>query len=136
MLKIQVLRPEFVQHLPDSLNEGVLYISEEFATAGHRCCCGCGEEVITPLNPAQWQLSKAGVGVSLYPSVGNWKFACRSHYWIKNGRVIEAGQMSEAAIDRVKKRDRKDKDAYIQSLNSAKPKHSILRRLLRWLGGN
>lgn len=136
MLKIQVLRPEFVQHLPDSLNESVLYISEEFATAGHRCCCGCGEEVITPLNPAQWQLSKAGAGVSLYPSVGNWKFACRSHYWIKNGRVIEAGQMSEAAIDRVKKRDRKDKDAYIQSLNSVKPKHSILQRLMRWLGGN
>lgn len=136
MLKIQVLRPEFVQHLPDSLNEGVLYISEEFATAGHRCCCGCGEEVITPLNPAQWQLRKVGAGVSLYPSVGNWKFACRSHYWIKNGRVIEAGQMSEAAIDRVKKRDRKDKDAYILSLNSAKPKHSILRRLMRWFGGN
>ena len=98
-----------MERVPDSLNEGVLYISEEFAAAGHRCCCGCGAEVITPLNPAQWQLSKARAGGFLYPSVGNWKFACRSHHWIKNGRVIDAGKMSEAAIDRVKSVTKKTK---------------------------
>lgn len=132
-MKTQFLRHEFVKYFPDSMDEGVLYVSEEFATAGHLCCCGCGEEVITPLNQAQWQLIKSGVGVSLHPSVGNWKFACQSHYWIRNNRVIEAPPLSTMAIEKVKKRDRRDKESYIQKVNAAAPRLSILSKIVRWL---
>ena len=32
----------FVSTIPDELQEGVIYVSIEFATAAHKCCCGCG----------------------------------------------------------------------------------------------
>jgi hypothetical protein len=118
-LKIKTISAKFVDHLPDHLAEGVLYISEEFAIAGHKCCCGCGEEVITPLNPAQWRLTKARNTVSLYPSIGNWKYQCRSHYWIKNNQVIDAGPMKAATIEMVKQKDRRDKNRYIASINES-----------------
>lgn len=136
MLKTQTLRHEFVKYFPDSMEEGILYVSEEFATAGHLCCCGCGEEVITPLNQAQWQLITSGVGVSLHPSVGNWKFDCRSHYWIRNNGVIEAEPLSNVAIENVKKRDRRDKDSYLQKVSAAASRPSILCRIVRWFRGD
>jgi hypothetical protein len=113
------MRPEFVDHLPEQLEEGVLYISEGFAIAGHKCCCGCGEEVITPLNHAQWQLSQKSGFVTLYPSIGNWKFLCKSHYWIRNNRVIDSPSMGEGRIKLVAQRDRRDKDRYIQKINAS-----------------
>lgn len=118
-MKIRTLQPEFVENFSEQLEEGKLYISEAFSSAGHKCCCGCGEEVITPLNPAQWMIRKDGGLVSLQPSVGNWKFACRSHYWIRKNRVIDAPPLSERVIERVKKRDRRDKDILIQKINKA-----------------
>lgn len=102
------------------MEDGVLYISEEFETAGHKCCCGCGEKVVTPLNPAKWRLTKSVNGaVSLYPSIGNWKFACQSHYWIKENRVINAGMMSKQKIEAVKVKDKRDNQRYIAQTNEA-----------------
>lgn len=102
------------------MEDGVLYISLEFETAGHKCCCGCGEKVVTPLNPAKWKLTKSPAGtVSLYPSIGNWKFACRSHYWIKANRVIDAGMMSKQKIEAIKVKDKRDNQRYIDQTNEA-----------------
>lgn len=140
-MKIKKLQPEFVKHLPDKLSEGVLYISEEFATAGHLCCCGCGEEIFTPLNQAQWRLTKnKHMGtVSLYPSIGNWKYPCRSHYWIESNIVKDAGPMSERVIRNVIQRDRREKDRYIKIHNQQVRNHEdrpgYLFRLVRWLLG-
>ena len=78
---------EFVEYVPAELAEGVLYISIPYRTAVHRCACGCGNKVVTPISPADWQLSWDGDTVSLTPSIGNWGFLCRSHYWIKGGRI-------------------------------------------------
>ncbi len=143
MLKIKTLRPEYVKHFPDSLDEGVLYISEEYASVGHRCCCGCGEEVITPINPAQWQLRKSRAGVSLYPSVGNWKFKCQSHYWITDNKVEDAGPMSQSKIDLVKQRDRMAKDRLVQHINdrsgnaaAGKPKKGLFQSFMDWWLGS
>lgn len=74
MTKVSTLRPEFVEFIPAKGEPGVIYVSERFRTAMHLCCCGCGLEVITPLNPAKWSLSKQGCQVSLSPSIGNWSF--------------------------------------------------------------
>jgi hypothetical protein len=79
---------KFVEIIPDELEEGVLYITIEYCTAIHKCVCGCGNEVVTPLSPKDWRLTFDGKSVSLYPSIGNWGFECQSHYWIKNNNVL------------------------------------------------
>ena len=61
---------EFVEFIPDELKELTLYISVTYCTAVHKCCCGCGREVVTPLSPTGWHLIFDGKTVSLYPSVG------------------------------------------------------------------
>lgn len=105
MSKVSTLRPEFVEFIPAKGEPGVIYVSERFRTAMHLCCCGCGLEVITPLNPAKWSLRKQGGQVSLSPSIGNWSFPCRSHYWIERGRVRWAGPMSNKRISLVRHLD-------------------------------
>jgi hypothetical protein len=80
----------FVEYLPDKIARGKLYISMQHATAAHQCCCGCGREVVTPLSPKDWQLTYDGRSISLTPSIGNWSYPCRSHYWIRHDRVVWA----------------------------------------------
>ncbi len=53
MIKIKRLQHRFVETMPEKIEPGILYISMEYATAAHCCCCGCGEEVVTPFSPAQ-----------------------------------------------------------------------------------
>lgn len=124
-LKISVVKPEFHDIIPDQLAEGVLYISERYHTAIHKCCCGCGNEVVTPLTPADWSLRKSRDTVTLYPSVGNWAFACQSHYWIRANHVVWARAFSKAQIARVRMRDKADKDAYIKHANRKKELDSV-----------
>lgn len=99
------LSPQFVEFIPDQLDDGVLYISERFRTCSHKCCCGCGDEVVLPLSPAEWQLTRDGDFVSLWPSVGNWDYPCRSHYVIRRNQVRWAASMTAHQIRRVKQRD-------------------------------
>ena len=87
-MKASELRPEYVDLMPKVIEEGVLYISKKYGTAVHKCCCGCGQKVVTPLKPTEWSLSVSTGGVSLPPSIGNWSFPCRSHYWIRDNRVV------------------------------------------------
>lgn len=117
-MKTNTIRPEFVTQFPAKFEQGVLYISEEFETAGHLCCCGCGERVITPLNLAKWRLRKEGGTVSLSPSIGNWNYACKSHYFITKNKVIEAGQLDAGKIEAVQRRDRRDMDRYVAIVNA------------------
>lgn len=118
-MKVRSIKPDYVPLLPEMFEEGVLYICEEFGLTAHKCCCGCGEDVYLKLGPAKWELTKESNGnVSLDPSVGNWKYACKSHYWIMNNRVIEAGRMSARAIEGVQKQDRRDRDRHIAQLNA------------------
>ena len=78
----------FVQSVPERLDEGVLYVSLPFTTALHLCACGCGSEVVTPLSPRSWSMTFDGESVSLRPSIGNWNFPCRSHYWIGSEGLV------------------------------------------------
>lgn len=111
-MKPAVLRHEFVQSVPEQLDEGVLYVSMTHATALHKCCCGCGTEVVTPLTPTDWALTFNGETVSLDPSIGNWSFACRSHYWIRQGRVRWAAQLSDREISMLRARQRLANNLY------------------------
>lgn len=113
MTRIDQIRPEFVEFIPEDLSPGVLYISKRYSTASHLCCCGCGLEVVTPLNPAKWRIVESGGSASLSPSVGNWSFPCRSHYWITGNQVRWAAAMSAEKIAAVKARDRRDVEAMV-----------------------
>ncbi len=119
-MKIRQIRPETVEFIPEHIEEGVLYISDRYHTAVHKCCCGCGKEVVTPLSPAEWSVKRNGNLISLWPSIGNWSYPCRSHYVIRDSRVIEAKAMTERQIQRVKANDRADKAAQIRRTNHAK----------------
>ena len=103
------LRHEFVEFIPETLAEGVVYVSIPYATAAHLCCCGCGREVTTPLSPTDWTLLFDGETVSLEPSIGNWGFACKSHYWVRNDRVEWAAKWSRGRIKAARTQDRRVK---------------------------
>lgn len=143
MTKSLQIEPVFVDTIPGVLEEGRLYISRRYRTAMHRCCCGCGLEVVTPLNPAKWRLTEEGATVSLYPSVGNWSFPCQSHYWIEKNGVRWARVMPKWQIDKVRRRDQ----AAVEAL--AKPRSPVQvatapvenrpawwQRLAHWLLGS
>lgn len=113
MIKIKQLRHRFVETMPEKIDPGTLYISMEYATAAHRCCCGCGEEVVTPFSPAQWKMIFDGDAVSLHPSIGNWNLRCRSHYVVRDGRVIDAGAWTDEEIEAGRRRDKEARTKYL-----------------------
>lgn len=100
---------EFVDEIPEELDEGVLYVSVSYETAAHRCLCGCGSLIVTPFSPTDWRLIFDGDSVSLWPSIGNWSFACQSHYWVWESQVVWAKTMSKNRIERGRDLDRKAK---------------------------
>ena len=100
--------PELVELAPRVLQPGRLYISQKYGAAVHLCCCGCGEKVVTPLSPAEWRVDVKNGRVTLHPSVGNWSMACRSHYVIRDSRVVWAPRFSERQIRAVFERDQRD----------------------------
>jgi hypothetical protein len=100
MTKATHITHRFVDNAPDLLEEQTLYISIKYATALHKCCCGCGREVVTPFSPTDWMLTYDGETVSLDPSIGNWNYECRSHYWIDHDQVRWARQWSDREIRR------------------------------------
>ncbi len=108
-MRYQTLEHRFVRNIPRDLDSGVLYISIDYATAVHSCCCGCGERVVTPFTPTDWRMTFDGESISLHPSVGNWNQKCRSHYVIQGGRVREAGPWSEAQVEAERRRDKRAK---------------------------
>lgn len=126
--RVNTIRPEFVELAPPNLLPGVLYISDRFKTAVHLCPCGCGEKVVTPLSPARWQLTLDGSAVSLHPSVGNWDYACRSHYIIRGNNILWAGALSAEGINEVQARDKRDMMRQVATRNALKK-----RSLGEWL---
>ena len=100
------VRHEFVELIPEEIEEGIIYVSIPYATAVHHCLSGCGQEVVTPLSPRDWELIFDGETISLYPSVGNWSLPCRSHYWIRRNKVKWARTWSEAEVERARAKDR------------------------------
>jgi hypothetical protein len=130
------LHHEFVEQIPPSLDKGTVYVSIKYATVAHLCCCGCRHEVVTPLGPTDWRLIFDGETVSLTPSIGNWSFPCRSHYWIRNDRVEWAPSMSEAQISAGRSRDRVAKDRYFETPAAPREQGASsarVSRIRRWL---
>ena len=148
MKRERILTHEFVEYIPNDLKDGTIYVSMAFATVAHKCCCGCGNEVITPLSPTDWKLIFDGQSISLDPSIGNWNFACQSHYWIKRNRVKWARRLSQEEINAGRAHDSMAKERYFDSNKTptvhdtiasvggpgkGKPKGSLWQKLKKWL---
>lgn len=108
-MRVKALSHVFVDHFPERLKSGQLYLAMEFSTAVHLCACGCGQKVFTPFSPTDWQMLFDGESISLKPSIGNWSFPCRSHYWVRGSAIVWAGNMTEAQIKMGRLQDRRAK---------------------------
>lgn len=109
---MKTLQYQFVNTIPDALEEGMVYISVDYCTVVHKCVCGCGNEVVTPISPTDWQLSFDGESISLSPSIGNWNFECQSHYWIIKNKVKISRQWSSEEIQEGRRRDERKKNIF------------------------
>ena len=128
----RLLKHEFVEFIPDQLKDDTIYISIPYATVTHKCCCGCGTEVVTPLSPTDWTLTFDGESVSLDPSIGNWSFDCKSHYWIWRDRIYWAERWSEKRIKHGRLYERAAKEMYFHDLHSAKKRDEEKRVRRFW----
>lgn len=141
---METLIYKFVEAIPDEVEEGILYVSMEYSVAIHLCVCGCRNEVVTPLSPTDWKLIFNGIAISLRPSIGNWNFKCRSHYFITENKIEYASQWSGRKISEGRKNDKKSKKKYfeslIESVESEKSdlveykQPSLWRKIIRFLG--
>lgn len=87
-MKHDSLRAEFVEFVPDPLEQGILYVSEKYWVAIHLCACGCGGKTVTPLGePQGWKYTREGDLVSLSPSIGNFQMPCHSHYFLERNQI-------------------------------------------------
>lgn len=140
---------EFVEFVPPELEEGVLYVSVQYASVVHKCACGCGNKVVTPISPVGWQLLFDGKSVSLTPSIGNWQFPCRSHYWIKSNKVRWAETWTNEQIAAGRLREAREYEQYFAPKEAASnsngqtdagvsvakgPWRGLLARVLGWFG--
>ena len=114
-MKIYDIRNEFVRRVPAKLEEGVLYICLDCDVVVHKCACGCGEKVVLPLSPEHWQLFFDG-DVSLSPSIGNYQYECKSHYFIRKNKVVWVDPYDETA--KTKKKRRKKKKSFFSCFKS------------------
>ncbi len=109
---------EFAANIPRELDAGVLYVSMEHSTAIHSCMCGCGHEVVTPFGRRSWSVTYDGEGVSLWPSIGNAALPCRSHYILRDNKILWLEKEEHRALPQL-----------------ARERPSPFSRLAAWLDG-
>lgn len=89
--------PEFVNEIPEEICEGYLYLCLSYNAVIHKCACGCGEIISTPLDKNHgWIMQYDGEAVTLSPSIGNGSYKCRSHYFIRENSIVWLGNIGES----------------------------------------
>jgi hypothetical protein len=132
-MKMMKIRLERVHYIPKQLEPGALYVSEEFGAAAHLCACGCETKVRTPLRPTEWTLEETGDGPTLYPSVGNWQQACKSHYLIRRGEIIWCEEWTPELIVAGRRREEERRHLYYDELEHSR--RFGWAKLWNWLKG-
>lgn len=134
-MRSERLEPTFVEAIPEELEAGYIYVSIRFRTAQHLCACGCGSRIVTPIKPAKYSFRYDGEAISLWPSVGAWQKPCRSHYVIRDSRVVWYPQWTDEEIARGRARDQAALRDYYEDRSSperpTEPKCSPLPDRLR-----
>lgn len=132
MERIKLLK---VHYLPKELEEGCLYVSEEFGVAGHLCPCGCKSKVVTPLDPTEWSFKEFNNKPTLFPSIGNWQLPCKSHYWITDGIIEWSYEWSEEQIIEGREAEEVKRKSYYDNLENKPKKQSLFKRFINFVFG-
>ncbi len=119
-------------YIPKDLESGILYVSEEFGVACHLCPCGCGSKVVTPIGPTEWSFSEVDDKPTLYPSIGNWQFPCKSHYWIEGGLIKWSYQWTDEQIMNGRQMEEIRRRAYYENMHHNTRRQSILQKIYNW----
>ena len=96
---------EFVDLIPSTLENNVFYICIKCDVVVHLCACGCNNKVVTPIDKHfGWILNYDGESISLFPSIGNYNFECKSHYYVKNSKIVwlEESNISSNILSKAK----------------------------------
>jgi len=83
------------------------------------------------LSPVDWSLRESSGGPTLFPSIGNWQQPCKSHYWIRNGRVVWEGQWTSAEAAAGRARDHARAEQYFEE-RQLERNTRLLRRFRNW----
>lgn len=141
---MKILKHKFVNNIPDIIEDKVLYVSMEYETVIHKCACGCGNEVVTPLSPTDWSLTFNGETISLEPSIGSWSLECKSHYWITKNKVRWSYKFSDDEIEKVKISDLEAKKDHFEKTvskpkeleNKRKERKSLWKHIKSWINNS
>ena len=98
---------ELVERIPSTLQNGIVYHTEEFEIACLLCACGCGHK-ITLLVPDSHRVIGDSGFATIRPSIGVFDSECKSHYIITEGNVewlpafsgVQASKIMNAQIAR------------------------------------
>lgn len=130
-MRTEIFAPVLTEYIPRTLEPHTFYISDVYHTTAHLCACGCGTKVFLPLSPAEWRVRFDEAGITVRPSVGNWEFPCRSHYFITENAVQWASAWDQDRVENARRRDDHDLDAYLD----ARKRSKFWRRLGDWILG-
>ena len=121
----------WVEDMPEIIEEGKIYISTKHRLTEHLCACGCGTEVSLPLGRSDWKIEYDGETVGIWPSVGNWRLPCKSHYVIQENKTRWCRLWSEKEILARRSKDREEKELYIKKRKRQRWWKFILRMVCR-----
>lgn len=111
---MKTIKHEFVDLIPKELEDGILYITMRLKTAVHKCVCGCGNKVVTPIIPTGWHLYFDGATVSLTPSIGSWNLECQSHYFITKNKIVHSHKWEKEKIENCRKEEQKELTRFLK----------------------
>lgn len=106
-MSIKEFELQVVRRVPDILQGGILYVCFECNVVVHLCACGCSEKVVLQIAPDFWCVQYDGETVSLFPSIGNYQYPCRSHYWIEQNRVKWVRDLPDREEKQIKRKKKK-----------------------------
>ena len=81
------------------------------------------------MKPGWWSLRIQKEKVSIIPSIGNWNFPCRAHYWVSNNQIVWAEGWSKEEIEAGRIYDQYIREKHFDEPSS----EAFWRKLFKWL---
>jgi hypothetical protein len=113
---------------PTELEQGIFYVSREYNTTAHLCASGCGFRVVLPLGKGGWTIGDEQT-LTVSPSVHVPK--CNSHYWIRNGGIQWARQLSADEIQKFGATDQLEYNIELQKKSLIDKAKALIQRLFK-----
>lgn len=81
--KIEIV-PVYLEFIPETLKQDLVYISKEYQVSVHLCLCGCGNKAVVPFGKNGWNLIENEGKISFTPSILNTNCPNKYHYILTN----------------------------------------------------